>query len=270
MEFNNFILKSLGQASDIARKRFGQVAGTIKDGDYNQVLTETDLEIGNLLTGNIQRTYPGFNIIDEEAGVINNNSNYTWVVDPVDGTSNFAHGSPLYGIMLGLMKDFTPVAGGIALPFFSDIYIAEKGQGAFCNSQRINVIKEKDLNNVLVGYGIDGHRENPGFTRKECSLLAEIILGIRNLRVSNSVFDTVMVARGSYGAFLNRTSKIWDNVAQQVIIEEAGGLYTDFFGQVTDYSGGLSGPLENFTFLAAAPSVHSQLLKIIREHSDPE
>jgi len=268
MEYNNFITQSLEESSDIARKSFGKVAGTTKAGDNNQVLTETDLEIGKLLIGKIQTKFPEHNIIDEEAGVINNNSNFTWIIDSIDGTSNFANGIPLYGIMLGLLKDDVPIAGGLALPSFSEIYMAEKGQGAYCNSQKISVAKENDLKKALVAYGIDGHQENPKFTRDECALLAEIVLNIRNLRTSNSVFDIAMVAKGNYGAFLNRTSKIWDNVAQQIIIEEAGGIYTDFFGNFIDYSKALSQPQDNFTFLAAPPALHAKLLEIIESQTN--
>ena len=267
MEYRKFITLSLQEASGIAKNSFGKVTGSTKEDDNNQVLTETDLEIGSLLIKKIQTEFPDHSVIDEEAGVIDKQSNYTWVIDPIDGTSNFASGIPLYGIMLGLLKDNIPVAGGLALPGFSEIYVAEKGNGAYCNSEKIRVTDEPDLKNALVAYGIDGHQENPGFTKDECALLANIILSIRNMRTSNSVFDTAMVARGKYGAFLNRTSKIWDNVAQQVIIEEAGGVYTDFFGNPIDYSYALSRPDDNFTFLASSRELHKQLLKIIKSRS---
>lgn len=268
MGYKNFIEQSLKEASDIARKSFGKVAGTTKEGDNNQVLTETDLEIGGLLINKIKNQFPEHNIIDEEAGVIDNKSCFTWVIDPIDGTSNFANGIPLYGIMFGLLKDNTPIAGGLSLPNFSEIYVAEKGQGAYCNSKKINVTAENDLKKVLVAYGIDGHLENPKFTKNECALLSEIVLNIRNLRTSNSVFDIAMVAKGNYGAFLNRTSKIWDNVAQQIIIEEAGGIYTDFFGDAIDYSNAPARPQDNFTFLAAPPVLHSRLLEIIKTRAN--
>lgn len=264
MKYDNFITQSLEEASDIARKSFGKVIGTTKEDDNNQVLTETDLEIGKLLIGKIQTKFPEHNIIDEEAGVIDNKSDFTWVIDPIDGTSNFANGTPLYGIMLGLLKNDVPIAGGLALPNFSEIYVAEKGRGAYCNSKKIHITNESNLKKVLVAYGIDGHQENPKFTRDECALLSEIILNIRNLRTSNSVFDIAMVTKGNYGAFLNRTSKIWDNVAQQIIIEEAGGIYTDFFGNAIDYSKALSRPQDNFTFIASSPALHKELLKIIK------
>lgn len=258
-----FITDSLQAASDLARSHFGKVSGAVKAGDNNQVLTEADLAVGKLLVESIQRAYPDFNIIDEETGVIDKGSNHTWVVDPIDGTSNFANGSPLYGIMLGLLDGPTPIAGGVALPSFHEIYAAEKGRGTICNGEKIHVTAEGALSNCLVVYGIDGHQENPKLTRDETAVLADIILGIRNLRTSNSVFDIAQMARGVYGACLNRTSKIWDNVAQQVIIEEAGGLYTDFFGKPMDYSNPLKRTDDNFTYCAAPAALHKQLQTII-------
>lgn len=267
MEYKDFIVEALEEASNIAKESFGKVSGVTKEGDNNQVLTETDLKIGQAIIKKIQEKFPEHNIIDEEAGVIDNKSNSTWVIDPIDGTSNFANGVPLFGTMLGLLENNIPIAGGLALPAFSEIYVAEKGKGAYCNGEKIKVSSETELKKSLIAYGIDGHQEDPEFTKSECSLLAEIILNIRNLRTSNSVFDIAMVAKGNYGAFLNRTSKIWDNVAQQIIIEEAGGIYTDFFGQKIDYSRGLTNSQDNFTFLAASPELHKQLLEIIKKQT---
>ncbi|MGH7771335.1 MAG: inositol monophosphatase family protein [Candidatus Binatia bacterium] len=263
----NFIARILGSASKIAIKNFGKVSATTKAEDNNQVLTKTDLEIGQFLIGHVRQLYPKHNIIDEEAGVIDNHSEFTWVIDPIDGTSNFASGSPLYGIMVGLLSRDIPFAAGIALPAFFEIYVAQKGQGAYCNKAKISVSKEANLKSALVAYGIDSHQRDPDFTRKECKLLAEIILNIRNLRSSNSVYDAAMVARGNYGAVLNRSSKIWDNVAQQVVIEEAGGIYTDFFGEPIDYSDPLNKTKEHFTFCAASPALHEQIQRMIRVFS---
>lgn len=263
MNFRKFIEQSLVGASKIARTNFGKVKGATKSTDNNQVLTETDLEIGKFIVNEVSKVYPKHNIIDEEAGVIDKKSDYTWVIDPIDGTSNFAQGIPMYGILLGLLNKDKPIVGGIAIPSFSEVYLAEKEKGAFCNGKKIQVTREKDLLNTLVAYGIDGHQENPEFTEDECSLLAKIVLEIRNLRSSNSVYDYVLVSKGKYGAYLNRTSKIWDNVAAQIIIEEAGGTYTDFFGKPIDYSNPLSKVGDNYTYCAAAPKLHEQLQKII-------
>jgi len=262
-DYKEFIRETLHQVSDIARASFGRVSGTTKPEDNNQVLTETDIEIGNAIVTAIKAKYPGHNIIDEEAGVIDNNSKYTWVVDPIDGTSNFANGVPTYGIMIGLLEDATPIAGGVSLPSFNQIYIAAKGEGAFCNGKPVQVTTEQDLLKTLVAYGIDGHQEDPQITTNETATLSKIILAIRNLRSSNSAYDFMLVADGRYGGYLNRTSKIWDNVAPQIILEEAGAVFTDFFGKPIDYKNPLSKVDENFTMCTAAPALHERLQQAI-------
>lgn len=260
----DFIQQTLRDAAEIANRNFGKVsASTTKTGDNNQVLTETDLAIGSLIVQKIQTTYPDYNIIDEEAGVIDKKSPYTWVVDPIDGTSNFANGLPTYGIMMGLLHNDQAIAGGIILPAFDQLYVAEKGKGAFCNQERIRVSSETRLLSSLIAYGIDGHQEAPELTLSEVATLAKIILNIRNLRTTNSAYDMVQVAAGRYGAFLNQTSKIWDNVALQPIIEEAGGVMTDFWGKPMDYASPLTKAQQNFTICAGAPELHKQLQEII-------
>ncbi len=263
MKHLTFINEILQEAAEIARNHFGSVSGTVKSEDNNQVLTQADLEIGQRILSRIQTAYPGHNIIDEEAGVIDNRSELTWVIDPIDGTSNFAAGLPLYGIMVGLLEGATPVAGGIVLPYFQETYLAEKGSVTTCNGQHMRISAEPNLSNALVAYGIDGHQENPATTQEEAETLGRIVLGIRNLRSSNSAYDAAQTARGRYGCMLNRTSKIWDNVAQQVVIESAGGTYTDFFGQSIDYADPLSKADANFTLCAGAPALHEQVQAII-------
>lgn len=262
-KISNFLITTLSSASKIANENFGKVTNTTKQGDNNQVLTETDIAIGKHIVEQIQKSYPKYNIIDEEAGIIDNKSNYTWVVDPIDGTSNFASGLPTYGIMIGLLKDSTPIAGGISLPAFDQLFIAEKGCGATCNGQKIHVSDEVNPLSTLVSYGIDGHQEAPEKTMKESELLGRIILNIRNLRTTNSAYDMAHVCDGKYGAYLNQTTKIWDNVALQPIIEEAGGLVTDFWGKPMNYSNPLLRAEENFTILAGSPTIHKKLLEII-------
>ena len=253
------------EASHIANEKFGKVTGTVKAGDNNQVLTEADLAIGKLIIEQIKKEYPDYNIIDEEAGVIDNGSEFTWVVDPIDGTSNFANGIVTYGIMIGLLQRATSIAGGIALPYFKQIYTAEKGKGTFCNEEKITVSSEEKLTNALIAYGIDGHPENTSLTYEELKVVGEIILHCRNLRSSNSTFDAAMVIEGKYGGILNKTSKIWDIVAPQILIEEAGGIFTDFFGKPIDYSDPLTKITNNFAFCAASPEIHKQLQEIIHQ-----
>jgi len=261
--FSEFLEHCMKDASELAMTYFGKVSGTVKSGDNNQVLTEADIAVGKLLVEKSIVAYPEFNIIDEEAGVIDNGSQYTIVIDPIDGTSNFASGLPLFGIFIGVLDGVNPVAGAMALPAFHCVYLAEKGKGAYKDGQQLAVSAETRLKNSLVAYGIDGHQEDPEMTKIEMNDLASIVLAIRNLRDTNSAFDAAMTAEGKYGAYMSKSSKIWDNVAQQVVIEEAGGIYTDYYGNPMDYSDPLSKATANFTFCAGAPEIHSALQRII-------
>jgi myo-inositol-1(or 4)-monophosphatase len=263
MQYTSFILENLKTATKIALSLFGKVEGKTKPGDKNQVLTEADITIGNSIISEIKRAFPKHNIIDEEAGAINNQSDFTWVIDPIDGTSNFAAGSPLYGIMIGLLHDTKPIAGGIALPYFDECILAEKGKGTVINGKPILVTNEKKLENVLVSYQIDGNRDFPEETYNQARILAKLILNIRNIRTTGSAFDCVMTAKGVHGGYLNLHSKIWDNVAQQIIIEEAGGMYTDFYGKPQDYSPGLTNPDKIYSWCASSPALHKKLQEII-------
>lgn len=261
--FQIFLEDTIQQSAEIARSYFGKTTSTTKEGDNNQVLTEADLKIGEQILNAIQKEYPDHNVIDEEAGVINQGSEFTWVVDPIDGTSNFASGVPMYGIMIGLLRDDVPIAGAVSLPSFRQLCLAEKGMGAFLDKKRIHVTSEEKLLSTLVAYQIDGHQENPQLTRDECRVLAEITLACRNIRTAGSCFDWIMVARGSFGACLNRTSKVWDNVANQIILEEAGGIYTDFFGNPMQYAHAMERVGDNYTACCGAQALHAQLQRII-------
>jgi myo-inositol-1(or 4)-monophosphatase len=264
MDYRTFLETQLTAAAATAAHYFGTVSGTVKGDDNNQVLTEADVAIGTQLVAAVQAAYPDHNIIDEEAGGIDKGSRYTWVIDPIEATSNFAAGLPQYGIMIGLLEDGTPIAGGIIAPAYNKLYIAEKGKGATCNGQPIHITEEQSLLNVLVSYGIDGHQEAPERTYAEAAVLADVILGIRNLRNNGcEAVDTMYVAEGRYGGRVNATSKIWDNVAPHIITEEAGAVYTAADGTPIDYSDPLTKMEQNFTACVASPALHRQLQTII-------
>lgn len=262
--FIPFIKKALESVKPVALKHFASVSSIeVKSGDNNQVLTQADLEIGQNLVAAIQDEYPEHNIIDEEAGVFSKDSSFTWVVDPIDGTSNFANGLVTYGVMIGLIENDQPIAGGILLPSLDELFLGGKGEPASKNGQLISVSTQQDLLNSLVAYGIDGHQEKPSITRDETRTLAEIILAIRNLRSTNSAYDMAKTIEGKYGLFLNRTTKIWDNVAVHALVEAAGGVCTDFFGQPIVYTNHLERSQENFTICMGSHQLHTQIQSII-------
>lgn len=264
MEYQAFIKQELTKAAKTADSFFGKVSAAVKTSDNNQVLTEADIAIGKQLVAAVQAVYPDHNVIDEEAGGIDKGSRYTWVIDPIEATSNFAAGLPQYGIMIGLLEDAVPIAGGIIAPAYGKLYLAEKGKGATCNDSPIRVTDEPDLLNALVSYGIDGHQEDPERTVNECRVMADIILGCRNMRNTGcEALDPMYVAEGRYGGRVNTTSRIWDNVAPQIIAEEAGAAWTSANGMAPDYSNPQTRIDQNFTFCVASPVLHKQLQAII-------
>lgn len=262
--YTEFLGDTLNEAAKIALSYFGNVTGNTKAEDSNQVLTDADVAVGEYIVERVQAAYPAYNVIDEEAGVIDKKSSLTWVIDPIDGTSNFAAGTPDWGIMIGLLEDNQPIAGGIIAPVYNHLYLAEKGGPATRNGQPIRVTHETDLLKTLVSFGIDSHREDPAITAKECAIMSNVILAVRNIRASGSeAIDPMYVADGRYGGRVNYSGKIWDVVAPQAIIEAAGGVFTDATGQPIDYSNALERTSQNFTSCMASPQLHAQLLQEI-------
>jgi len=265
MIYDKFIKNCLLDASKIALDGFGKVESKIKSEGNMQVLTETDLKIGSLLIAAIQRTYPDHNIINEETGVIDKNSEFTWTIDPIDGTSNYASKIPMFGTMLGLLQNDTPIAGGIVLPVFNEVYYAEKDCGAFCNEEKISVSKNPDLNRNFVAYLLSSHPDNPETTNEECETLKKLIPNIMSLRTSNcTAFDGSYVASGRYGLALNTRSYIWDCVPLHIVVEEAGGIFTDNLGETTDYSDCTKRYKQYFRFCTGAKGIHEQVQALIK------
>jgi myo-inositol-1(or 4)-monophosphatase len=262
MDYRTFIADTLEQAGKIAESHHGSAVGTPKGGDIRSLVTQADLEVGELLVNAVQAKYPDHNVVDEETGALDRGSKYTWVIDPIDGTSNFAAGSPLYGVMLGLLEDAVPVAGGIALPAFGQIYVAAKGEGATCNNKPIHVTSLPKLENMLVSLGLHGRSREDFQAGGEAvrKLMPEVL----NLRSAASVFDSAMVANGTYGAYFSTRGYIWDCVAPHIVITEAGGVFTHFDGTQIDYSDPLNQLTRQFSYAGGSPDAHQQVLAALK------
>ena len=263
MEYREFIINTLKESGEISLRYFSKVKGTEKLDDINQVFTIADLEIGRFINTKIKENFPKDNLIDEEYGFIDNGSNTTWVIDPIDGSSNYLSGLPFWGIMIGVLDGENPIAGGVILPKFDEIYFAQKGMGAFCNDMPIKVSSETELSKMLVAYGIDSNKDQEK-TLNESVKFAKIILNSRNVRLTNCVFDAMMVAKGCFGGYLNKSSRIWDNIAPQIIITEAGGIYTNFEGNLMDYSNPLTRTKQYYEYITAPPELHKKILNIVK------
>lgn len=266
MTYLSFLESLLEDAGKLAMTFPQGIPSRIKGTDANQVVTSADVIIGSQLRHRICRNFPHDSVIDEESGAVTGTSPVTWIIDPIDGTSNFAAGSPLFGVMVGVLEHGKPVAGGVALPAFSEIYVAEAAQGAYRNADRLSIQPDVDVSQQLVAYGMDIH---PDEISLDCELLASIASRCRGIRMSNSIFDCMMVAKGAYGAFLHRRNSIWDCVAAQVIIEEAGGIFSTMDGRTHNFEDPLTKTTNVFSILAGAPSCHEVMTAVTRERSLP-
>jgi myo-inositol-1(or 4)-monophosphatase len=200
--------------------------------------------------------------LGEETGFQNKNSEFTWVIDPLDGTSNFAAGLPWFGVIICVLKYSIPIMSGCFLPIQNEIYFAEKGKGSTRNGEKIVVSPETELKNILAAYSLD-YSDEPGKTEGESKAIQQLVQNIRNLRSTNCLIDFCYTADGKMGACINQTTKIWDIAGPGLIIEEAGGMVTDILGNPFDFSLKENNYNRNFTFLGSNKILHSKLLEII-------
>ena len=215
------------------------------------------------MSNQIKKEFPRHTIIDKKSGVVGQKAEFTWVIDPINGISNFVNGVPQFGIMIGVLYKNVPLAGGICLPYYSKILSAEKNEGAFCNGDLIHVTKESELSQTLTGFHIGGQQLNPGSMRAEVREIGELLLCMTTLRISSLSYDISLVAQGNYGGYVSKSGTILDTVAPHIIIEEAGGIYTDFYGENIRYLDVLGNISRNYTCCTASPSLHKQLQSVI-------
>ena len=145
----DFTINLAKEAGKILMNDFGRLK-TIKKKGQNDFVTNADYESEKFIISKIQGKYPEHSILSEEKGEIKNDSDYEWYIDPLDGTTNFVHGLPMFGVSIGLAKKGESILGVIYLPFFNEMYVAEKGKGAYLNGKKIHVSDNSDVKNSLV------------------------------------------------------------------------------------------------------------------------
>lgn len=178
----------------------------------------------------LSKARPGYGFLMEERGEVEGvDKTHRWIVDPLDGTTNFLHSNPLFAISIGLEREGQLVAGVIYNPASDELFTAEKGKGAFLNDRRIRVAARRNLGDALVATGIP-HRGRPGHKRfaTELTTVMMEVAGVR--RSGSAALDLAFTAAGRYDAYWERNLKPWDLAAGIVILREAGGYACDLTG----------------------------------------
>lgn len=253
---------ALHEAGKILLDNFGKISEYSIKENQSSIVTKADIESEKKIIEIILEKFPDHNTLGEETGFQNRNSEFTWVVDPLDGTSNFAAGIPWFGVIICVLKNSVPFMAGCFLPVQNEIYFAEKGKGATRNNEKIKVSGETELKNILAAYSLD-YSDEPGKTEREAKLIQQVVSKIRNLRSTNCLIDFCYAADGKLGACMNQTTKIWDIAAPGLIIEEAGGIVTDMQGNQFDFGLNADNYDRNFTIVGSNKILHSELIKIL-------
>jgi myo-inositol-1(or 4)-monophosphatase len=199
------------------------------------LVTVADRKSEALIRERLREYLPSHDILGEEGGLRDTGSDYRWYVDPLDGTTNFAHGFPVFCVSMGLEFKGRRIAGVIYDPTRDELFAAEQGSGAYLNDQRIHVSKTTNLAECLVATGFPSHKrhKNPNiFFYHQITLQTH---GVR--RAGSAALDLCYVACGRFDGFWEFNLNPWDTAAGVLIVEEAGGRITDFHGGSFDLNG---------------------------------
>jgi len=240
------LVRDFGEVSELQVSRKGAA-------DF---VSAADLKAEQTLFEELTRVRPGYGFLGEERGEeAGTDKTHRWIVDPLDGTTNFLHGIPHFAINVALERDAQIVAAVTYNPVTHDLFWAERGRGAYLNDKRLRVSARNRLDEALVATGIPflGHGQHARFL-KELHQISQRVAGVR--RFGSAALDLAWVAAGRYEAFWERDLGAWDLAAGVLLVSEAGGMVTDADGGETMLSGG--------SICAANPSLHPMVLERLK------
>jgi myo-inositol-1(or 4)-monophosphatase len=215
-----------------------------------------DKRAEEMLYEDLIKARPGYGFIGEEGGMREGaDKTHTWIVDPLDGTTNFLHGIPQFAISIGLRREDTVIAGLIYNPANDELYIAERGKGAFLNDQRLRVAGRRRLDDCVVACGLPHiGRGDHDLSRREMTEIQKRVAGLR--RFGAASLDMAFVAAGRLDGYWERNLQSWDMAAGAILIKEAGGVVSCVDGK--------SDPLKTGNLICGNEYIHAELVKILR------
>ena len=249
------IIQISKEAGELIRNAFGKAHSIeFKTNELNLV-TETDKASEKLITDFIRKKYPSHGILAEEGSEQNTSAEYLWVVDPLDGTTNFAHGLPIFSVSIGLQKNGETIAGVVYDVMRDIVYSTEKNSGSFENGRRLQVSKNENLGHsmLVTGFPYDV-KQNPD---KAYERFIEFLKHARAIRrLGSAAIDFCYVANGVFDGFWEVSLHPWDLCAGKLIVEEAGGLVTDFDGNKID--------IYSKRILGTNGSIHQKMIDVMK------
>lgn len=217
------------QAGEVIRDGFGKDFIVEFKSSETNLVTEIDKKSEKLIKEFINQNYPGHGILAEESGAENQNAEYLWVVDPIDGTNNFAHGLPIFSVSIGVQRNGETICGIVYDVMRDAAYTAELGGGTYLNGKKIAVNSNSNINHsmLVTGFPYDV-ADNPKNVYEIFGGFLKEARAIR--RLGSAAIDFCYVAQGVFDGFWEVHLNPWDMCAGILIVQEAGGLVTDFSG----------------------------------------
>jgi len=253
----NVMVKAARRAGRSLKRDFGEVENlqvSLK-GPANFV-TLADKRAEEMLLEDLTKARPGYGFLGEEGGLREGqDKSHTWIVDPLDGTTNFLHGIPQFAISIGLQREVTMIAGLIYNPANDDLFIAERGKGAFLNDQRLRVAGRRSLGDCVIACGLPHMgRGDLDLSRAELTAIQPKVAGLR--RFGAAALDMAFVAAGRFDGFWERNLQPWDMAAGQIMVREAGGIVSGLAGD--------DDPLKTGDVICGNEYIHADLAKILK------
>jgi len=243
------------KAGGILRENIYGIREISYKGDINLV-TEMDMRSERAIVGVIQAAFPGHGIIAEEETSIRNSSGFTWVIDPLDGTTNYAHAYPCFSVSIALESDGDIILGVVYDPMRDELFTAQKGQGAALNGKTIRVSVIDTLIKGLLATGFPYDRKVS--EKNNLDYFHGLLMASQEVRRDGSAaLDLCYVASGRFDGFWELKLKPWDVAAGSLIVREAGGMVSDFSG--TRFS------IHDSEILASNGRLHEQIGEILRK-----
>ena len=256
----NIALRAARSASELIFRSIERL-DTIKvdEKDAKDYVSEVDRAAEQKIIDALRKAYPTHGILGEETGLHKGSGegeDYLWIIDPLDGTTNFLHGIPHWALSLGLEEEGEIVAGAIYDPTRDELFWAEKGIGAFLNDRRIRASERRNLADCVFATGIPflGNSDHDRFTDQLRAVMAATA-GVR--RQGAASLDLAYVAAGRYDGFWENGLKPWDIAAGIILLKEAGGY-------ISDMTGG-SRMMSNGEVVAGNARTHHRLLQLVRK-----
>ena len=253
----NVMIKAARKAARGLKRDYGEVEQlqvSLK-GPANFV-SAADRRAEEVLREELLAARPGYCFIGEEGGRVEGpDKSHTWLVDPLDGTTNFLHGIPHFGISIALEREGTLIAGLVYNPVSDELFSAERGKGAFLNDRRLRVAARQRLNDAVIACGLPHYgRGDLAVFRKEFGAVQEKAAGLR--RFGAAALDLAFIAAGRFDGYWERNLSPWDMAAGTLLVREAGGFVTDLDGGEAMFSKG--------HILAGNETIHRELLRLIK------